>query len=56
MKILYIGETVRPLNKRCEEHVKAFLHDEIDSYFTDHLCGENHDFNTNVEILHVEKT
>lgn len=50
----YIGQTGRCFKTRINEHRKSFINQKTDSTFANHLINENHNFNPNFKILHIE--
>ena len=49
----YIGQTGRTFNTRINEHKQSFLKNKSDSTYSNHLLLENHTFNEDFEVLHV---
>ena len=50
----YIGQTGRIFSKRIKEHYSSFINKKSDSHYANHLLEENHDFNNQIKILHIE--
>jgi GIY-YIG catalytic domain len=49
----YVGQTGRSFKKRISEHKRSFLNQKTDSTYSNHIIEENHDFDENFEILHI---
>ena len=51
----YIGQTGRSFQTRIKDHQDSFTKNNKHSTYADHLKSENHIFNNNFDILHVEQ-
>ena len=50
----YIGQTGRSFKTRIKEHKNSFLNQKNNSNYANHILNENHTFNDNFKILHLE--
>lgn len=50
----YVGQTGRNFGQRIKEHFSSFTRKKNDSNYANHLLEENHSFNHNYKILHIE--
>lgn len=51
---IYIGQTGRSCSTRIKEHKSSFLNKKSNSNYANHLLEENHVFDDNYKILHIE--
>ncbi|MVN25614.1 hypothetical protein GO639_10705 [Staphylococcus aureus] len=51
---VYIGQTGRTFRNRIQEHHKSYVNKKTNSTYSNHLLEENHIFNEEFEILHIE--
>lgn len=51
---IYIGQTGRSFGKRIKEHKTSFNKKHSNSHYAIHLNSEQHNFDENFEILHLE--
>lgn len=51
---IYIGQSGRTFKKRILEHKNSFKNRKDDSTYANHLLEENHMFDDNFDILHIE--
>ena len=51
---IYIGQTGRSFGKRIKEHETSYNKKHSNSHYATHLNNEQHIFNNNFEILHLE--
>ncbi|CAH0562875.1 unnamed protein product [Brassicogethes aeneus] len=49
-----IGQTGRSFITRIKEHRRSYINLKVDSAYASHLITENHTFNNNFKILHLE--
>ena len=50
----YIGQTGRSLQTRITEHKRSFINNKNNSTYSNHLLENQHTFDENFKILHVE--
>ncbi|KAI4468052.1 thap domain-containing protein 9 [Holotrichia oblita] len=50
----YIGQTGRAFKTRIADHYSAYINRKNDSTYANHLIDNNHSFNIDFDILHVE--
>lgn len=51
---IYIGRTFRNFKTRISEHKRSYDYKKLDSNYSNHLITQNHSFDPDFEILHVE--
>ena len=52
---VYIGQSGRAFKHRIAEHKKSFVNELCNSNYANHLISENHHFNDDYKILHIEQ-
>ena len=50
----YVGQTGRTFGKRIKEHKRDFQYKKHNSAYSSHLIENNHNFNDNFSVLHIE--